>query len=139
MNCPHVGIFWFVPSHSGHAFLLTDRTPLPKAEAYGDCLTHAQGHYEYWSNLARFGEAGLSTRGLPTIPVQFEYEEFPRGRVVFRVPDNRFTIFADRKLFARPYIGRVIADFGLPVIACDVYGDAHYRSTLPAPPCLLNS
>lgn len=130
MSLPHVGIFWFVPDQSGNAVLLTDRTPLPEAEPYGDCLTHARGHYEHWSELAR---ADSSKRRLPTAPARFEYEEFPRGRVVYRVPDSRFTIFADRKLFARPFIDRIIAAFGLPADACDVRPDAHYRSSRPAP------
>lgn len=134
MSLPHVGIFWFVPDQSGNAVLLADRTPLPHAEPYGDCLTHAKGHYEFWSELARLGEAGLSRRGMPTAPARIEYEEFPRGRVVYRVPDSRFTIFADRKLFARAFIDRIIAAFDLPTAASDVQADAHYRSTRPAPP-----
>jgi hypothetical protein len=36
-----VGIFWRVDD-----FLVVDRSTLAKAEPYGDCVTHAAGHYE---------------------------------------------------------------------------------------------
>lgn len=134
MSIPHVGIFWFIPDHNGRAFLLYDGTPLPEAEPYGDCATHARGHYEYWSELALLGEGALGRRGLPSALAQHEYEDFPRGRIVYRVPEDRFTIFADRKLFARHFIDLTIAAFSLPADRCDVRSDAHYRSRRPAPP-----
>lgn len=42
---PSVGIFWSVPN-GGRPVLVTDRTTLAQAEAYGDCLTHPRGHHE---------------------------------------------------------------------------------------------
>ena len=31
--------------------LVIDHSTLDKAEAYGDCLTHASGHYERWEGI----------------------------------------------------------------------------------------
>lgn len=42
---PAVGIFWRVGG-----VLVLDRSPLAEAEPYGDCLTHAAGHYERWEH-----------------------------------------------------------------------------------------
>ncbi|WP_316979809.1 hypothetical protein [Shumkonia mesophila] len=95
---------------------------------YGDCLTHAKGHYEYWSELGAMGEAAFRRQGIPTAVMVCEYEEFPRGRIVYHVPDNRFTVYADRKLFAVELITRVIAAFDLPAKRCEVRADGHYRS-----------
>ena len=40
---PSVGIFWRVAG-----VLVVDRSTLDEAETYGDCITHAAGHYERW-------------------------------------------------------------------------------------------
>ena len=37
---PSVGIFWKIAR-----VLVIDHSALAEAEAYGDCLTHAAGHY----------------------------------------------------------------------------------------------
>lgn len=115
------------------AFLLYDRTPVAEAEPYGDCANHAMGHYRHWSALASLGETSLRTRGLPTTPAFYEYEEFPRGRVIYRVPEDRYIINADRKLFYRPFIERIITAFDLPADRYEVRPDSHYRSSQPAP------
>jgi hypothetical protein len=64
----HVGIFWLVDGEP-----LVDRTPLRAAEDYGDFKTHPQSHLEAWSLLQQNGIA----------PPEVEYEEFPRGRVMY--------------------------------------------------------
>lgn len=129
MATPHVGIFWFVPDEAADLALVCDRTPLSQAEPYGDCLTHAKGHYEYWSELGAMGEAALRRQGIPTAAALCEYEEFPRGRIVHHVSEGRFTIYADRKLFSAKFIKRIIAAFDLPAERCDVRADGHYRCT----------
>lgn len=53
------------------------------AEPYGDFLTHSQGHFEVWEGWQRLGPAGLARRGLPAAIACREYDEFPRGRIVF--------------------------------------------------------
>ena len=40
---PAVGIFWLVADS-----IVIDRSTLDEAETYGDCITHAAGHYERW-------------------------------------------------------------------------------------------
>ena len=78
---PAVGIFWRVAGA-----LVVDRTPLSRAEPYGDCLTHGPGHYERWEAWQQLGPRGLREQGHPGAILVTEYDEWPRGRVVYEVP-----------------------------------------------------
>src|SRR5215218_34577 len=95
---PSVAIFWAMPDDTGRRTLVLDRIGLAEAEPYGDCLTHPRGHYKVWEAWRKLGPSGLTRRNLPTAIAWHEYEHFPRGRIVFRVPDQRFMIYADRTL-----------------------------------------
>lgn len=72
---PSVGIFWRVDG-----VVVIDRSTLEKAEAYGDCITHAAGHYERWQEWQGLGTARLAVLGYPGCIVSTEYEQWPRGR-----------------------------------------------------------
>jgi hypothetical protein len=77
---PRVGIFWLVNDR-----LLTDTTPLNEAESYGNHLGHPRSHIDVWKRYQQIGKA----------PLDSEYEEFPRGRVVYDTKTSRFTLLAD--------------------------------------------
>jgi hypothetical protein len=77
-----VGPFWVV-EEGGKSVIVALTVPLERAETYGDMLTMETGHLQHWSRLARRGAAALRTAGEPTAPVWSEYEEWPRGRVIF--------------------------------------------------------
>ena len=65
---PRVGIFWLLRDR-----LIVDTSLLSEAEAGGDWLNHARGHYDYWTRQQRQG----------LVPHDVEFEEPPRGRCVF--------------------------------------------------------
>jgi hypothetical protein len=131
-----VGPFWVVEER-GSAVLVALAVPLEQAEPYGDMLTVDTGHFEYWSILARRGAQALRAAGLPTAPVWSEYEEWPRGRVLYNRAARRFVIRADQQLH-HPAFVRLVADrFGIGALNPLVLSDDHYRSdrrvALPAP------
>lgn len=126
---PCVGIVWGVPDGHRLLRLVIDRTGLAAAETYGDHLTHPRGHHEVWEDWRRLGPARLARCGLPALIAWHEYEYFPRGRVVFNVPRNRFILFADRRLQAPRALPQVLRAFGLDPTHCAVRPDPHYRST----------
>jgi hypothetical protein len=131
-----VGLFWVVEER-GSAVLVALAMPLAQAQPYGDMLTIDTGHFDYWSMLARRGAGALRAAGLPTAPLWSEYEEWPRGRVLYDRPARRFVIRADR-LLHHPAFVRLIADrFGIGALNPLVLSDDHYRSDhrvpLPAP------
>lgn len=128
---PQVGIFWILAVGGQHA-LLSDRVALANAEPYGDFLTHG-GHYDHWTQLAKLGGAELRRRGLPATPTWSEYEEWPRGRVIFHMPSQRFVLYADRKVQHPSAIALIVAAFGMPDGAFDVRSDHHYVSVRNVP------
>jgi hypothetical protein len=57
-----------------------------------------------------------------------EYEEWPRGRVVFNAVRGQFIVYADR-LIAQHELQRVVEHFGIPAGRVVFMRDGHYRST----------
>lgn len=124
---PCVGIFWGVAQTCGMA-LVTDATALPAAEPYGDFLTHPRGHYEIWEEWRLLGPAGLARRGLPAAIAFREYEEFPRGRIVFDTRESAFIVYADRGLRNPAMAARIVHAFGLGGQRWTMRADPHYRA-----------
>lgn len=119
---PAVGIFWRVS-----ATLIVDRTPLSRAELYGDCLTHGPGHYESWEAWRQLGPRRLRELGYPAAILNTEYDDWPRGRVVHEVPRRQFVLYADRRLQQPATLAALRTAFGLDAAAVVVRGDPHYR------------
>jgi hypothetical protein len=110
---PHVGIFWVVNGKP-----LIDSTPLGEAEHYGDHLTHQPSHLEVWTLLQRNG----------TVSREIEYEEPPRGRVVYNTKTQQFVLLADRCILQdKGIIGKIKLEMGLPKKDTELGPDSHYR------------
>jgi len=110
---PHVGIFWLFRDR-----LILDATPISKAELYGSALGHPTSHIDHWTRLQR-------TR---TVPAEVEYEEPPRGRVVFDGREQRFHLLADKCILGRrDVVGRIMAAMNLPQDKTSEGRDEHYR------------
>jgi hypothetical protein len=59
-------------------------------EPYGDCLTHAAGHYERWQQWQALGPVRLACKGFPAQIAWTEYDDWPRGRVGHKPLSERF-------------------------------------------------
>jgi hypothetical protein len=118
---PSVGIFWKIDEA-----LLLDRSPLSQAELYGDCLTHPEGHHERWGQWRHLGARQLRTLGYPAEIIATEYEEWPRGRVVYDKPKALFIIYADRRLHTHAFVGALVEALGLSDQNWRVMSDEHY-------------
>jgi hypothetical protein len=109
---PRVGIFWLFDGT-----LIIDSTPLSKAEPYGDSLGHATGHIDHWALLQQSG----------AVPSEVEYEEPPRGRVVYDKREAQFYLLADECILGRPeVVQKIMQALHLPKNA-QLGTDAHYR------------
>ncbi len=126
-DAPQVGIFWCVLEPAGARHLLAERCALDAAEEYGDCLTFGPGHYEIWQQWQRTGGPTLS---LASVIRGHEYEEWPRGRVVFDRNADRFFLYCDRRIQNSGLVPELISVFHLPLDRVTVRGDSHYRSPL---------
>jgi hypothetical protein len=123
-----VGIFWAIADSNRSWTFLTDATPLAEAEPYGDFLTHPRGHYDVWSNWQKLNPAALLRQAIPQAVAYHEYEDFPRGRIVFQIKSRQFIVYADRRL-QHPDVLTEIADlFALDPGTFVVRSDAHYRT-----------
>jgi hypothetical protein len=122
---PRVGIFWLVQTSDGDARLLTASCPLYQAEPYGDCFTYGPGHYETWAHWRRDRTVEPAMRA---IVGAYEYEDWPRGRIVFDRARDLFVLYADRKLMTPAMTARIKAQFHLPAERTEVQSDFHYQS-----------
>jgi hypothetical protein len=109
---PVVGIFWLVGRR-----LILDSTPLHLAETYGEWLNHAKSHIDRWGEMQQEG----------IVPREMEYEESPRGRVVYGRRTHEFTLLADRCILkSKTALARLFKQMRLPEgTIIDV--DLHYR------------
>ena len=123
---PQVAIFWLVQATEGEARLLAAGCPLDQAEPYGNCLTYGPGHYETWAHWRRDRTVEPALRALVR---SYEYEDWPRGRIVFDRSRNLFILYADRKLLTPATIARIETQFHLPAERTEVQSDFHYQST----------
>jgi hypothetical protein len=122
---PQVGIFWLVQTPDGEARLLAAGCPLNQAEPYGDCLTYGPGHYETWAHWRRDRSVGPALRAIAR---SYEYEDWPRGRIVFDRSRDLFVLYADRKLLTPATIACIATQFHLPEDRTEVQSDWHYQS-----------
>ena len=125
-TCAFVGIFWGIRSANGVISLLADRTPISDGEPYGEYITHPVGHCEFWDNLSRLGATVLRHRGVPELVAWSEYEDFPRGRVVYRSIAKQFVIYADKRLQTKEFIRQLVTNFNIPNGSYIVRSDPHY-------------
>ncbi|MCU1235420.1 MAG: hypothetical protein JWP63_3387 [Candidatus Solibacter sp.] len=62
-------------------------------------LTCSHGHYDIWEQWHR-GSA-LVREGFASLVARSEYEEWPRGRVVYDADRERFILYADAQILER--------------------------------------
>jgi hypothetical protein len=113
---------------AGQTALIALAVPLDQAVEYGDMLIAETGHLDLWTRLARSRPAGM-----PSAPAWSEYEEWPRGRVMFDRRAGRFVVRADRQLHRAPFLAMIAARFGFSAGEAVVVGDEHYRSVRVVP------
>ena len=107
-----LGIFWLLDGK-----LLIDSAPLSECEKYGDHLTFPRGHNAVWEHWQKVGKA----------PVESEYEEYARGRVMCDTKTKKFTLLADRCILKRKELIATIKDeLHLPK-QTTLGTDPHYR------------
>jgi hypothetical protein len=131
---PQLGIFWLLQTTAGETRLLAAGCPLDQAEPYGDCLTYGPGHYETWAHWRRDRTVEPALRALVR---SYEYEDWPRGRIVFDRARDLFILYADGKLLTSAMIARIKAQFHLPAERTEVTSDFHYQSK--ETPCVLET
>jgi hypothetical protein len=110
---PKVGIFWVV---RGELVILG--TPVSDGEGYGENAIYGPSHYDKWRELQQNG----------VVPQECEYEEFPRGRVMFNRSTQTYLLLADGCILAnKRLLGQIMAEMHLPRKRTVMDADSHYR------------
>jgi hypothetical protein len=125
---PSLGIFWAVTDPYGRPHLLAHPCALADGEPYGDCITSPAAHYETWEAWRR-GQPKPPLAALVAMIGRDEYENWPRGRIVYEQTPDRFVVYADRKLLPPLWLAQIRAHFHLPPKRTIARSDLHYRST----------
>src|SRR5271169_521768 len=93
-----VGIFWAIQEQGSAATIVDHRCSLKEAEPYGTMLTCPHGHYDVWEQWRKAGgQAAIAAS---------EYEEWPRGRIVYDSEKQRFVLYAEEQILRRPVLLR---------------------------------
>lgn len=111
-----VGIFWFyqdqlIAKSADVAELQVDSVGLIDSP-----FQHITEWETYQLYLPKFQELSAS-----------EYQEYPRGRVVFSETKNRATVYMDRSLFCDAYKQQLKTHFELTNCRITWKADPHYR------------
>ena len=112
-----VGIFWCV---NGELVFRTieareiDSDDLGKIDAP---FTHIQ-EWEIHQIYNQFGMILFDT----------EYQNFPRGRVIFDILTQSFNVFLDKNIYKETITGKVIEQFNLRDKTVRWFDDPHYRT-----------
>jgi hypothetical protein len=88
-------------------------------------LTFGSGHYEIWEEWRTMHNADAALRMLARV---HEYEDWPRGRIVYDRSKVRFVLYADRKLMLPGTIARIQRQFAISAGRTMVETDLHYKS-----------
>lgn len=108
---PKVGIFWVFRRR-----LLMAACPVEDGVECSGAIDSRHDHVDYWKVLQR---RHPELRAL-------EYEQVPRGRVVFFQSDQRFCVYLDERLRTPALQQRVRKAFDLPASRTRFESDPHY-------------
>lgn len=121
-----VGIFWVVLEKGAAPTLLVHRCSLKEAEPYGAMRSCPHGHHDVWE-LWR-GDTRRRPATATALIAASEYEEWPRGRIVYDADRDRFIVYADAQILQRRDLLAAIHErFGLPTSRTEAKRDNHYR------------
>ena len=111
-NNGKVGIFWLIGKH-----IVIDTAPLSEAGNYGDFKIFENDHVTLWDELEKRGE----------VPRDSEYEEHPRGRVIFNTKTQQFNLLLDRCILRKKSVVKKLLRLMCLPDDTPLSTDEHYR------------
>jgi hypothetical protein len=107
-----VGIFWFFKGE-----ILPSSVPCKLGEQYGDFINGKSDHCTHWNSIRRSAPGAA----------QYEYDQVPRGRVVYSKNDDRFLVYGSEEFIVDEWRKAVvISAFKLPPDRTTFKADEHY-------------
>lgn len=108
----HVGAFYMIGDT-----LLSNNVKVSDGDEYGGFVNYST-HWDLWKALCQ------TYRKLSN----YEYDDFPRGRVVFDKTNRKFIIYLDKKLNNPKAIDKICQEYGLGSNYVVNDTDEHYQS-----------
>lgn len=109
---PKVGIFWYIDGE-----LIDFTTDAREAQSVQGFKDSPYDHYNKWKEVRR---AYKITKG--------DWADFPRGRVIYAQPRDRFEIISSRELISdESVILKIMRAFSLPRNKTVAVTDFHYE------------
>lgn len=108
-----VGIFWVFRGH-----LLAATFNVSEGEPFGDAINGRTDHVHYWPTLR---EQHPPLRHL-------EYQDVPRGRVLYMQPTGKFLVYLDRAIQTAANQRAILKEFQLPPAKTRFLSDPHYTT-----------
>lgn len=108
-----IGIFWFFKGK-----LLKSETALDDGTEYADVVNGQFNHINYWPMLQRRN---------PELRL-LEYQEVPRGRVLFFKKPKKFRVLMDKVLHTPRNKQLLLKAFNLPKVKTVFGTDPHYTT-----------
>ena len=110
---PQVGIVFLVGGE-----VLIESTPLSSVGISAGCQDHGGNHDRFWHVLLAQN----------AVPLGSEYDEYPRGRIVYNVASRRFAVLLDRCIHERAKaVASIIELLHLPADRIEISTDSHYE------------
>jgi len=111
-----VGIYWFF-----QGMLLGSWVPCTLGEDYGDFVNGPDDHVHFWPRLQNSLRKKLPALG------HYEYDQVPRGRVIYRKPDDTFIVLGSERFVRNEGQQReVLKEFCLLDKRVVIKSDEHY-------------
>jgi hypothetical protein len=109
---PEVGVFWLYKGN-----VLSFSQSLDEAEDFAGYKTFGTGHDKVWLNYQRAG----------IVPRDLDYDEIPRGRIVYSIKKREFILYADACIQKnKRAMSTIMKDFHLRAANTKVESDEHY-------------
>lgn len=108
-----VGIFWVF-----RGGILAASFAVQDGEKYGDAINGLTDHVKYWPRFQN---------QLPEL-IDLEYQDIPRGRVLFMKPSQEFHVYMDKVLHNSKTKRALLKEFSLPPKSSRFRTDAHYTT-----------
>jgi len=113
-----VGIFWILDGHIPQTGddIIRESVPYTHGEEYGEFINGWSAHVDFWAVVQRIFTTDL------------EYDEVPRGRVVYSKRDGTFLVYGSKGFVATErQWGRILELFNLPEQKTLIRSDEHYE------------
>jgi len=108
-----IGIFWVIDGKKVDGY----REPLECGEDYGDTIQPTFDHFSYWEKLIlRY----------PKLKI-LEYDDIPRGRVVYNKKEKRFLILSSKEVLEDRNLIKAICQFFEITEIPKLVWDEHYE------------